>query len=217
MEINGLGPILGVILAGGLARRMGGGDKGLRVLGDRPVLTHVIDRLSPQVDRLVLNANGEPTRFTQLGLEIAADSIADHPGPLAGILAGLDWALAHRPATRWVVTIPGDCPFLPGDLVSHLATGLTRAATAAVARSGGRLHPVIGLWSVTLADDLRRAIVTDGLRRVEDWLTRCSAIPVDFPDRQIDPFFNVNTPEDLELAQRLAQGGVNNSSSSSKD
>jgi molybdopterin-guanine dinucleotide biosynthesis protein A len=203
MESNELDPILGVILAGGLARRMGGGDKGLRVLGDRPVLAHVIDRLRPQVFRLVLNANGEPARLVELALEVVADSIPDHPGPLAGILAGLDWAVAQQPASAWVLTAPGDCPFLPADLVARLAAGLGKTGKAAVARYGGRLHPVVGLWSVTLADDLRRAIMGDGLRRVEAWLTRCGAVPVDFPPSCIDPFFNVNTPDDLAEAQRL--------------
>jgi molybdopterin-guanine dinucleotide biosynthesis protein A len=203
MENNELHPILGVILAGGLARRMGGGDKGLRILGDRPVLTHVIDRLRPQVFRLVLNANGEPARLVEFGIEVVADSIPDRPGPLAGILAGLDWTAAHQPASPWVLTAPGDCPFLPADLINRLAAGLGRSTKAAVARHGGRLHPVVGLWSVAMADDLRQAIIGDGLRRVEGWLTRCGAVAVDFPPSGIDPFFNVNTPDDLAEAQHL--------------
>lgn len=203
MEISELHQILGVILVGGLARRMGGGDKGLRLLGGRPVLAHIIERLQPQVPLLVLNANGDPARFADFGLAVTGDSIPDHPGPLAGILAGLDWAIANQPATRWIATSPGDCPFLPLDLVSRLAAALTPSATAAVARYDGRVHPVIGLWSIGLADDLRRAIATDGLRRVEDWLARCGAVPVDFPSGPTDPFFNVNTPADLAEAEVL--------------
>jgi molybdopterin-guanine dinucleotide biosynthesis protein A len=203
MEINKLQPILGVILAGGLARRMGGGDKGRQLLGGRPVIAHILDRLQSQVSSSVLNVNGDPARFAEFGLAIASDSIPDHPGPLAGILAGLDWAVTHQPGTRWIVTVPGDCPFLPTDLVQHLAAALGSPALASVARYDGRVHPVIGLWSVTLADELRRAISVDGLRRVEDWLTRCAATPVDFPRQPLDPFFNVNTPADLAAAEAL--------------
>lgn len=201
MNLSELKPIYGVILAGGLARRFGGGDKSLRQLGERPILAYVIERLRPQVTGLLLNANGDPTRFRDFGLEVAADSISDRPGPLAGILAGLDWVAAHRPAIGWILTAPADCPFLPTDLLAQLAIGIVPPHRAAVVRYQQRLQPATGLWSVSLRHELRTAIVGDGLRRVEDWVERCGAVPVDFAPCSIDPFFNVNTPEDLELAK----------------
>lgn len=203
MEISTLQPILGVILAGGLARRMGGGDKGLQLLGGRPLLAHVIDRLRPQVNSLVLNANGDAARFAEFGIVVVPDSVADHPGPLAGILAGLDWAAAHQGAAGWIITVPGDGPFLPVDLVVRLAAGLTAPARAAIASYGQRLQPVIGLWSVSLRADLRQAVEGDGLRRVEDWCRRCGAVVIDYPLQPSDPFFNVNTPDDLARATAL--------------
>jgi molybdopterin-guanine dinucleotide biosynthesis protein A len=204
MKVSVLQPIFGVILAGGLARRMGGGDKGLQLLDGRPLLAHVIDRLRPQVNSLVLNANGEATRFAKFGLAVVPDSLADHPGPLAGILAGLDWAATYQDATGWIVTVPGDCPFLPRDLVARLADGLMAPSDRAVVASyGRRLQPVIGLWSVALRVKLRQAIEQDGVRRVEDWCRRCSATTIDFPPREVDPFFNVNTPDDLTRAAAL--------------
>lgn len=203
MDINELGPVWGVIMAGGLARRLGGGDKGLLQLGGVSLLARVIDRLQPQLAGLVLNANGDPERFTGLHLPVVADSIAGFPGPLAGLLAGLDWAAGHAPDIRWVASAPADCPFLPADLVASLAAALVSGDCAVVATSQGRLQPVIGLWSVTLREDLRRAITADGLRRMEDWLARCQAKVADFPARTPDPFFNVNTPDDLAAATRL--------------
>jgi len=203
MQISELQPIDGVILAGGLARRMGGGDKGLRLLAGQPVLGHVIARLQPQVTELILNANGDPGRFASFGLPVTPDSISDHPGPLAGILAGLDYLAAQRSTVGWLVTAPGDCPFLPADLVSRLVVGLQPACKAAVARYRQRLQPVCGLWSVALRADLRQAVVEDGVRRVEDWLQRCEAARVDFPEMAVDPFFNVNSPDDLEAAAAL--------------
>jgi molybdopterin-guanine dinucleotide biosynthesis protein A len=201
MKINMLPPVIGVVLAGGLARRMGGGDKGLHLLGDRPLLAHVLDRLRPQVTKLVVNANGDPSRFAEFACPVVADSIADHPGPLAGILAGLEWAVRQQPAIDWVVTVAGDCPFLPLDLVRELTAGrMTPATKAVIIRASGRLQPVFGLWSVALRSDLRQAIAIDGMRRVEDWAGRCGAIIRDYPEREPDPFFNVNTPEDLAAA-----------------
>jgi molybdopterin-guanine dinucleotide biosynthesis protein A len=166
-------------------------------------LEHIIDRFKPQVSSLALNANGDLSRFAEFGAAITADSIPNHPGPLAGILAGLDWAVTHQPAIRWIATVPGDCPFLPTDLVSRLAVAVTPRTMAVVAQYEGRVHPVIGLWSVTLAEELRQAIIVDSLRRVEDWLRRCAAVPVSFPHGAMDPFFNVNTPEDLAEAESL--------------
>jgi molybdopterin-guanine dinucleotide biosynthesis protein A len=192
-------------MAGGLARRLGGGDKSLRQLGGVSLATHVIDRLRPQLAGLVLNANGDPARFAALGLPVAADSIAGFPGPLAGLLAGLDWAASHDRDIRWLVSAPADCPFLPMDLVARLAGALSAGDQAVIAVSGERLHPVIGLWSVALREDLRLAVAKDGLRRMADWLARCQARTVDFPARTPDPFFNVNTPEDLAMAAALLE------------
>lgn len=202
-QIKDLSPIYGVILAGGEARRLGGGDKGLRMLAGRPLLAHVMERLGPQVARLVLNANGDAARFRGLDLPVIGDSIAGRPGPLAGILAGLDWAAAQHAAPCWIATAPADCPFLPRDMVAHLARGLTKDGVAAVASYQGRLQPVIGLWSTSLREDLRRAILQDGMRRVEDWLCRCDAKAIAFPVAVPDPFFNINTPEDLDRAAEL--------------
>jgi molybdopterin-guanine dinucleotide biosynthesis protein A len=210
LDIKELGPVWGVILAGGQARRLGGGDKGLRHLGGVPLMTHAIDRLRPQLAGLVLNANGDQARFAGFGLPVVADSVPGFPGPLAGLLAGLDWAAARNDAgdqeIAWVVSAPADCPFLPTDLVECLAAALSPGDRAAVAASQGRQHPVIGIWSVALRDDLRRAIIEDGLRRMGHWLERCSAKTAAFPDRTPDPFFNVNTPEDLAEATRLLAG-----------
>lgn len=203
MDINKLGPIWGVVMAGGLGRRFGGGDKGLRQLGGVPLITHVIDRLRPQLAGLVLNVNGDPARFAALELPVVADSIAGFPGPLAGLLAGLDWAASHDSRIHWVVSVPADCPFLPVGLVAQLAEALVPESRAVVAASQGRLQPVIGLWSVALREDLRQAVTRDGLRRMEDWLLRCKAKVADFPAQVPDPFFNVNTPEDLAAAAQL--------------
>ena len=157
----------GVILAGGLARRMGGGDKPLREIGGRTILARVIARLAPQCECLVLSANGDPLRFASFGLPVVADGVKDYPGPLAGILAGLDWAAAHRPDAQWILSAPGDCPFLPRDLVARLSQAVSaHGAELAVAASQGRSHPVIGLWKVSLRDALRQALVAEGLRKV---------------------------------------------------
>src|SRR5262245_15553135 len=149
-----LGPIAGIILAGGRSQRMGGGDKALRLLGGKPLLAHVIDRLRPQVDRMALNANGDPYRFATFGLPIIPDSVGDFAGPLAGILAGMEWA-AQVPEVHYIVTVPADGPFLPRDLVHHLASQLlAEDAELAVAMSAGQPYPVIGLWPVALREDL---------------------------------------------------------------
>ncbi|HET8726817.1 MAG TPA: molybdenum cofactor guanylyltransferase MobA [Alphaproteobacteria bacterium] len=196
-------PITGVLLAGGLARRMGGGDKGLRLLGGRPILDHVVGRARPQVDALVLNANGDPARFAAYGLPVVPDSVEGFAGPLAGVLAGLDWAAVHAPGCRFVASFACDAPFLPRDLVSRLAAAVDEGADMACAASGGRRHPVFGLWPVALREDMRRALVDEGVRKVDLWTARHRLVEVEFPLEPFDPFFNANRPDDLAAAERL--------------
>ncbi len=194
---------LGVVLAGGLARRMGGGDKPLRLLAGRPMLDHALARLAPQVAMVILNANGDPARFASYGLPIVADGLPDHPGPLVGILAALDWAFEHRPDLPWVVSVPGDTPFLPVDLVARLHAA--RSGTGmplACARSGGQLHPPVGLWPVALRAELRTALL-DGERKIRRWTAQHGCAPADWPDAPVDPFFNANSPQDLAEAEHL--------------
>ena len=195
----------GVLLAGGLARRMGGGDKPMRRIGGRTILEHVIARLKPQCDELVINANGDPERFASFGLPVVPDSVADFPGPLAGILAGLDWAAANRPDVAWVLSAAADCPFLPRDLVARLHRArLEQNAELAVAASGGRSHPVIGLWRVALREELRHALVVEDIRKIDRWTARYPLATVTWPTEPLDPFFNANTVDDIAQAERLA-------------
>lgn len=195
--------IAGVLLAGGQSQRMGGGDKCLRPLGGRPILAHVIERAQPQVATLVLNANGDAARFASFGLPVVADDIAGFAGPLAGVLAGLDWAATHLPAATHVASFATDAPFLPRDLVAALRDGMREGAyQLACAASDGRAHPVFGLWPLALREDLRQALV-GGLRKVDQWTGRYRLIEVEFPAAPVDPFFNANRPEDLAEAERL--------------
>jgi molybdenum cofactor guanylyltransferase len=195
----------GIVLAGGLARRMGGGDKPLRELGGHTILARVIARLEPQCECLLLSANGNPLRFAPFGLTVLADGVKQYPGPLAGILAGLDWAAAYRPDAQWIFSAPGDCPFLPRDVVARLRQAVyVQGAELAIAASQGRSHPVIGLWMVASRDALREALTVEGLRKVRDWTERHRVATVDWPADPIDPFFNVNTVEDLADAERLS-------------
>jgi molybdopterin-guanine dinucleotide biosynthesis protein A len=195
----------GVLLAGGLARRMGGGDKPMRQIGGRTILARVIARLRPQCDALILNANGDPARFANFGLPVVADSVADFPGPLAGILAGLDWAAENRPDAEWLLSAAGDCPFLPRDLVARLHRArIEQNAQLAVAASGGQSHPVIGLWSVALREELRHALIVEDIRKIDRFTERYRLATVTWPDQPLDPFFNANTVDDLAEAERLA-------------
>src|SRR5262249_3571333 len=165
--------IPGVLLAGGLARRMGGGDKPMRTIAGRTILERVIARLGPQCDGLILSANGDPARFAAFGLTVVADDVADFPGPLAGILAALDWAAQHRPKVKFVLSAAADCPFLPRDLVARLDSARgAQGAELAVAASGGQTHPVIGLWSVRLREELRHALVKEDVRKIDRWTAR---------------------------------------------
>ena len=196
---------VGLVLAGGLARRMGGGDKALIRIGNETILQRALARLTPQTSGIVLNANGDPTRFAEFGLPMVADSVPDFVGPLAGILAGLDWAAANKPDAQWVVSIPGDCPFLPRDLVARLhAARIAESKPLACAHSGDWRHPVVGLWQVALRGDLRHAITVEDLRKIEAWTARHGVALADWPTEPVDPFFNVNTPEDVERATKLA-------------
>ena len=209
--------ITGLLLAGGQSRRMAQafegksqGDKGLLDLAGKPMLARVIERLAPQADAMVINANGDPARFAPFGLPVVPDTIEGFVGPLAGILAGLRWSAANAPGAEYVASVSTDAPFLPIDLVVRLQQGLAAGSgKIALASSGGELHPVIGLWPVALADDLEEAL-KQGLRKVLHWTDGHGTVPVEFPfiemkGRQIDPFFNANTPEELDEARRLMQ------------
>ncbi|MBO0738571.1 MAG: molybdenum cofactor guanylyltransferase MobA [Alphaproteobacteria bacterium] len=196
--------VVGLLLAGGQSRRMGGGDKALRMLDGVALLERVIERLKPQVDALVLNANGDPGRFARFGLPVVPDSVPDFPGPLAGVLAGLDWTAAHCRDCPFVVSVATDAPFLPTDLVARLLEGVELGgADLACAASRGRSHPVFGLWPVRLREDLRRAVVGNGVRKVDQWTAGYRLITVSFGDSPVDPFFNANRPEDLAAAEAL--------------
>jgi len=192
---------VGLILAGGLSRRMGGGDKTLRLLGGQTILARVAERVRPQVDHLLLNANGPAERFG-LDLPVVPDTLPDAPGPLAGILAGLDHIATHFPQAHYMLSVPADCPFLPVDLVARLLSALG-TARAAYAQSGGRVHPVIGLWEVSLRDELRHLLVDEDIRRVDRWTTRSGAVAVEWSAEPYDPFFNVNTLSELDEAERI--------------
>jgi len=192
---------LGVILAGGQATRMGGGDKGLLKLGNQTILDHVISRLSPQVADLALNANGDPDRFSGLGLVVIHDTIEGFAGPLAGVLAGLDWAF--RKGADHIVTAAADTPFFPADLAPQLMVAAEDAGKPiALARTENGRHPTFGLWPVALRQDLRQSL-QDGTRKVVQWTDAHGTAYADFPSEGFDPFFNVNTPDDLAAAERL--------------
>jgi molybdopterin-guanine dinucleotide biosynthesis protein A len=196
----------GVLLAGGLARRMGGGDKPMRTIRGRTILDRVIARLQPQCDGLILNANGDPARFAAFGLPVIADTVQDFPGPLAGILAALVWTAANRPDAEWILSAAADCPFLPRDLVARLQQSrIAEAAELAVAASGGQSHPVIGLWSVALREQLRHALVVEDIRKIDRWTARYHLATVMWPAEPLDPFFNANTMDDIAEAERLAE------------
>jgi molybdenum cofactor guanylyltransferase len=197
--------VLGLVLAGGLARRMGGGDKPLKTIGGVTILDRVLARLKPQCSSTIINANGDPARFAATGLPVVADDVPDFAGPLAGILAGLDWAAAHAPEMTFVASAPGDCPFLPRDLVVRLHEARQASnVVLACARSGEWRHPVVGLWPVALRNDLREAVTGEGLRKIEVWTARHGVALADWPVMPVDPFFNVNTPDDVAQAERIA-------------
>jgi molybdopterin-guanine dinucleotide biosynthesis protein A len=196
---------LGLVLAGGQARRMGGGDKAMIRIGGQPILDRVLARLRPHCAKIILNANGDPARFASWGLPVVPDSVPGFAGPLAGILAGLDWAALHAPDIEWMVSAPGDCPFLPEDLVARLHDVRRIENTPlACAQSGDWRHPVVGLWPVNLRENLRRALIDEDLRKIEVWTARHGIALAKWPDQPVDPFFNVNTPEDAAQANAVA-------------
>ncbi len=203
-------PVVGILLAGGRSSRMGGGDKCLRMFGDKPLLARIIERLAPQVSAMVISANGDPSRFAAFGLPVVADSIAGFAGPLAGIHACLAWVKDNRPGTRYAVTVATDTPFLPADLVQRFLAARTAAPSLLVARSGAGVHPVIGLWPVSLAAALE-ASLAQGARKAQTWTKDHGAIEVPFPDvtageKRIDPFLNINAPDQLAEAEALLKG-----------
>jgi molybdenum cofactor guanylyltransferase len=197
--------ILGLVLAGGLSTRMGGGDKGFRTIAGEPILTRVLKRLAPQVDRIAINANGNPERFLEFELPIIPDDIAEFPGPLAGVLAGMDFA-AELTAASHILSVAADCPFLPHDLAIRLkAVMQLRNARISVAHSGGYAQPTIALWDISLRHDLREALTAEGLRKIDKFTARYTTASAEWPTEPFDPFFNANRPEDLAEAERILQ------------
>jgi molybdopterin-guanine dinucleotide biosynthesis protein A len=165
--------------------------------------------LSGQVQGMVINANGDASRFADTGLDVVADSVPDFAGPLAGILAGLDYLAAQDNGIEWLLSVPGDCPFLPDDLTARLHEARRKIGAGvplACARSGEWRHPVVGLWPLALREDLRKALTVEGLHKIEIWTARHGVAIADWPDQPVDPFFNVNTPEDAAKAEKIAGG-----------
>jgi len=200
-----LPPTLGLVLAGGRATRMGGGDKTLLKVGGTTILERVLARIRPHCTAIVLNANGDPSRFAAFGFPVVADEVPDFAGPLAGILAGLEWAARTHPAIEWIASVPGDCPFLPRDLIPRLHEArIAEAKKLACTRSGEWRHPVVALWPVALRADLRHALFDEDLHKIELFTGRYGVAVAEWPDRPVDPFMNVNTPEDLAAAADIA-------------
>jgi len=201
------GRTIGILLAGGLARRMGGGDKALRNLCGLPLLAHVIAALRPQCGGLIISANGDPARFSSFEVPVVADNVPGFNGPLAGILAGLDWIASNSPDTPLAISVPADTPFLPGTLVARLAGARKESASLlACAGSGGRIHPAVALWPVAIRDDLRRALLCESMRKVEGFAQNYSRAIVGWPVDPVDPFFNANEPSDLARAEEILLG-----------
>lgn len=197
---------IALLLAGGEARRLGGADKALVPLAGRPLIAHALERIAWQSSEPLINANGDPARFAPFGLPVIPDSLPDRPGPLAGLLAGLDWVARDRPDTTHVLTLPADTPFPPADLVARLDQARREASAAiAVAASGGRMHHAVALWPVTIRAALRSALVDDQERAVSRFAARFSVATAEWPVVPYDPFFNVNTPDDLARAEDIVR------------
>jgi molybdenum cofactor guanylyltransferase len=205
-----IAPIAGVLLAGGRSTRVGGGDKCLLQLRGKPLLAYAIEGLKPQVDMLVLNANGDAKRFASFGLPVIADESGDYAGPLAGLLAGMDWANTEAPNMHFIITVPTDTPFFPQDLVARLVEARQGREVPAIAASDAGEHPVFGMWPVALAGTLRRDLAS-GTRKTLDWALAQGAVTARFPratiqGRVVDPFFNINESTDLAEAEALLAG-----------
>lgn len=197
--------MIGIVLAGGRGSRMGGGDKAMTPIGGVAVLDRVLARLEPQCRGIVISANGDRARFARYRHRVVADDLPDQPGPLAGILAAMDDIAARDPAADFAVTVPVDVPFLPTDLVARLQDRRVADRAAIVrARSGDSAHPAVALWSLALREDLRRAMVTENLRKVGAFQARHPLASVTWPMEPVDPFLNLNTPEDVAAADRIA-------------
>jgi molybdopterin-guanine dinucleotide biosynthesis protein A len=196
------GDIVFLLLAGGQSRRMGGGDKNLLELAGKPLMAHVIDRVVPDDAILVINANGDASRYAQFNLPVIPDVIDGFAGPLAGVLTGLEWATANHPACTHVITLATDAPFLPTDLASRLVRAVNEGGDMAQAESGGRRHPVFAIWPTSQTAALRAALIDEGLRKIDHYTARFDCRVVCF-DGEPDPFTNVNTPEDFATAQAL--------------
>ena len=196
--------IVGVILAGGQARRMGAGDKALVELGGKTLLERTLERATPQVDELLINANGDPARFAPFHRQILPDAIQGHLGPLAGILTGLEWMKANRPDARWLASFPCDTPFFPRDLVARLVDkAQSERVLVAVAMSGGRRHSVFAVWSADINETADGVLLQRSLRKMDDFIDSLPHARVEFPIEPFDPFFNINTFEDLRRAEEL--------------
>jgi molybdopterin-guanine dinucleotide biosynthesis protein A len=196
--------VTGIILAGGRGLRLGGANKSFLKLAGRPLLAHVIARAKPQVDALIVNANTDHDAFAAFGLPVVPDCMPGFLGPLAGILAGLAWTKSNHPEAEWLATFPNDCPFFPEDLVARLiAAARAEKALVASAASAGRHHPVFAVWSTAIHATPEEIFKEKGVRRVDAGLALFSNTKVEFRVQGVDPFFNVNTPEDLAAAERL--------------
>ena len=197
--------VAGAILIGGQSRRMGGGDKCLQLLGGASLLSLIIGIFQPQVQSLLLNANGDPARFDAFGLPVRPDCFGEFEGPLAGILTAMKWAADEK--AQWLFTVAGDAPFIPGDLVQRcLTSAIVNEARMVCASSNGRTHPVCALWDIALVEDLERALVERGVRKIDVWTSTIKGVVEDFSTDPVDPFFNVNAPQDLQTAERLISG-----------
>jgi len=196
--------VIGLILAGGQSRRMGGVDKALLMLGGETLIARAVARAKPQVSELIINANGDPARFAHFGLPVIADRVGGFQGPMAGILAGLDWVRANRPNAKWLASFSCDSPFFPADMVKELLARAEREnAQVAVAASGERHHPVFALWSASLPVTSESVLNDSGSRKMDDFAGRFCNVRVPFPSDPIDPFFNINTPDDLKRAEAM--------------
>jgi len=197
-------PVVGVILAGGMARRFGGVDKASIVLGEKTLLEHAIMRARPQVSEMIINAAGQAERFSAFGLPVVADVVDGFVGPLAGVLTGFEWARQNRPDVNWLASFAVDTPFMPDDVIERLTNAVkAEDADIACARSDGRTHPVFALWKTELIDDLRHCLVDDEMRKVDFWTARHRVVHVNFETVPVDPFFNVNRQEDLAEAEQI--------------